>query len=152
MNVEKWKVVFYPLTLWLILAFVAFIFGFTSAPDLAQVALLSGSMFPFITAFGYGLWVGGWSHKEFKLKGAIINAFLVAFTVGLIKLLLTMILINNSPTFVTYVTSLYSANATVGEPIINLSISTLLGEIFVAIPAAAAAFTFASANAARKRR
>lgn len=149
MKVEKWRVIFYPLTIWLIFKFVAFLFGFTSAPDLAQGALLGGSSFPGLTALAIGLWIGAWSGRDFKLEGTLLNAFLVSFTVGFVELLLTIILINNSPTFVTYVTSLYSANSTVSAPIINLTISTWVGGMFTAISAAAAGYVFVST---RRRR
>jgi hypothetical protein len=142
MIAEKWKkAIFYPLTLWLLFTIIAFLFGFSAWPDITQMVLLSAS-FPFFIAFAMGLWIGAESKNEFSFYVALQNAFIVSFVVGIIDVLLTIILINNSPTFVVYSTTLYQAKLAVPMPIIDLVVSTWLGGIFVCLPASAASYTF----------
>lgn len=143
MSIEAYKqTIFYPLTLWLLFTVVGVIFGYTNFPDIANQMLLNNSA-PYFIAVGFGLWIGAAASKDtFGLRGTVINAFIVSFVVGLSVLVATIMLINTSPIFVTYATSIYARYATVNEPIMNLAVSTMFGDMFVALPAAAAAHLF----------
>ncbi len=137
MSFGKWKAVLYPLIVWLSYKFVAFLFGYSAWPDISQLALLSDSL-PFFTSVLFGLWIGAASHKDFKLFGAMANAFIVSFIVGLSILVFTVILINTSSIFLAYSTSLYySSTQAVGSSLMNLAVSTWLGDLFLVVPAAA---------------
>jgi hypothetical protein len=133
------RAVFYPLTIWLVFDLIAFGFGFTAFPDLSKAFLLS-DVTPLFLATMFGLWIGAESYDISGLAGAARNAITVSFTVGLIIILLTLMLINGSPIFLTYVSSVYSNNLSVQAPILNLSLSTWIGNIFVSTIAALAGF------------
>lgn len=140
MQFKRWEPVLIPMTLWIAFKVVAFLFGFTPWPDIAQLALL-GNTYPFISALGFGLWIGAASRDKFTLSSAIRNAFMVAFVVGFMELLLAVILINSSQSFVAYATSVYpQLQDEVGVPMINLVVSTWIGGMFVIVPAAAAGY------------
>ncbi len=131
----KWAIA-YPLAAWLVFYFIAFVTGFTPWPDLSQALLLSDTE-PFFTAIMIGLWIGIESHRTFDLKGAIINSFLVSLIVGLAVIALTATLVNHSQIFLTYSVSIYSRYVVSNtQPILNLALSTLAGNIFVAVPGA----------------
>jgi hypothetical protein len=139
MHLEKWKPLFYLLTCWIALKLIAFLFGFTPWPDIAQLALMGGT-YPVMVAFGFALWVGATSHDAFTLPETVRNAVMIAFLVGCAELMLTVILVNNSQSFVTYVTALYPLETGMSIPFLNLVISTWVGGIFISIPASAAAY------------
>ncbi len=140
MNVKKWWPVLFPMTVWLLFKVISFLFGFTPWPDLSQLALL-GETYPFITAFAFGIWIGAASHKDFSLGATLRNAIMIAFIIGIAELLLTIILINTSQSFLTYVASIYTQIVgDTGISIIDLVISTWVGGMFVTVPAAAAAY------------
>jgi hypothetical protein len=132
---------------------MAFLFGFSAWPDITQMVLLAAT-YPFLIAFVFGLWIGAESKHEFSFYVALQNAFIVSFAVGVVQVLLTIILINNSPLFVVYSTTLYQSRLAEPMPIIDLVVSTWLGGIFVCLPAAAASYTFLfkSQNRARSAR
>lgn len=141
MNLEKWKPIFFPVTLWLSFKVIAFFLGFTDWPDLASSSLIGASSAA-ISPLAFGLWIGVMSHKNFKLGATLRNALVVGLLVGFTELLLTLILINSSPGFVSYVTSIiYNAGRQYGaSPIINLVVSKWLGDMFLAMASSAAGY------------
>jgi hypothetical protein len=149
---KRWKrAVIYPLTLWIVFLILAFLLGFTSWPNITQMSLL-GDAFPSIIGIAFGLWIGAESKNEFSFAGALQNAFIVSFLVGMIELLLTIVLINNSPLFVTYSTAVYHNRETVPMPLIDLVVSTWIGIIFVCLTASAASYSFLSRSHREHRR
>jgi hypothetical protein len=153
MNIDKWrKPILIPLTVWLTFKVIAFLFGYTPWPDITQLALF-GTTFPFISAFGFGLWIGSSSREKFSLSGAVRNAFIVAFLIGFVEMLLTIMLVNTSPSFVSYAISVYprlQQGIDADIPLLNLVISTWLGGLFVIMPASAAAYSLVEKD--KKRR
>jgi hypothetical protein len=143
MDLKKLKPLLYPLSFWLVFKLVAFLFGFSPWPNIAELALL-GDTYPFISAFGFGLWIGAISNNNgFKLSVAIRNAIMVAFIIGFVEMLLTIILINSSPSFVTHVTLMFPTDiGSSNVPLLDLVISTWVGGMFVIIPACAGAYSF----------
>lgn len=153
MNVAKYKnVVIYPLTLWLIIYIISFLFGYTEYPDLTQQAMLNDAS-PFIMAIAFGFWIGSESRNSgFNFHQTMANTLIVSFVVGAVAVLLTVVLINTSPVFLTYATQFYAKANTVTAPIINLVVSTWGGNIFTAVPAAAAAYSFLNATNNKKKK
>ena len=128
-----------PMLLWLSFIVISFFFGFTSYPDLAQQQMLSNSA-PFIITFAFGLWIGAESFRNFSFRMTLFNAFIVSFIVGLVTVLLTSLLVNDSGIFLTYATSIYSKTTVVSTPLIDLAISTAISNIFTALASTAAAY------------
>ena len=143
------RAVFYPLTAWLVFDLIAFLFGFTVFPDLSKAFLLS-DVTPLFLSVSFGLWVGSESQGNFSIAGAARNAFIVSFVAGMVIVLFSVLLINYSPTFVTYVSSVYTNNFSVQQPIADLSISTWVGNVFVSTIAAVAIFTIITKSKAKK--
>ena len=135
--------VVYPVVVWAAFLLLSFLFGFTSYPDLAQQTLLSNSA-PFILTFAFGFWVGAESFKNFSFGMTLINATVVSVIAGILTILLTFLLVNNSSIFLAYATSVYSKTTIINSPLINLAISTALGNIFVALASSAAAYKLLS--------
>jgi apolipoprotein N-acyltransferase len=148
MNLKKWKPFFYILTAWITLKLIAFVFGFTPWPDIAQLALMGGT-YPIIVAASFALWIGASSHDNFTLPRAVRNAVIAAVVIGSVELLLTVILLNNSPSFVTYVTAMYPLESNMDVPFLNLVISTWVGGIFLSIPTSATAYLLMGRNKKR---
>ena len=136
---KKWGVIVYLTAIWLVFKIIAFFFGYTPYPDITQLALL-GQTYPFITALGFGLWIGAAARDSFKLTSTVTVALAVSFIVGLVVTVLTLTLASTSPTFVSYAIAVYPARTGVGSPFFNLAISTWFGGICVTVPAAAAAY------------
>ena len=139
----------YPLILWVVFLAISFLFGFTSYPDLAQQQLLSNGA-PFIITFAFGFWIGAESYKSFGFAMTMFNAFIVSTIAGIVTILFTDLLINNSGIFLTYTTSIYSRTTIINAPFVNLAISTCIGSIFVAIAAAAAIYSLLSLTVPKK--
>ena len=139
----------YPLVLWVVFLTISFLFGFTSYPDLAQQQLLSNGA-PFIITFAFGFWIGAESYKNFNFAMTLFNAFIVSTIAGIMTILFTDLLINNSGIFLTYTTSIYSRTTIINAPFVNLAISTCIGSIFVAIAAAAAIYSLLSLTVPKK--
>ena len=74
----------------------------------------------------------------------LINATVVSVIAGILTILLTFLLVNNSSIFLAYATSVYSKTTIINSPLINLAISTALGNIFVALASSAAAYKLLS--------
>jgi hypothetical protein len=137
------RAIIYPLALWLVFELIAFGFGFTPYPNITKACLLSDTS-PLFLSIMFGLWIGGESTDAFNKASAARNAIIVAFVIGMVINLLMLSLISNSPVFLTYVTSVYTNNLSVQTPILNLSLSTWIGNIFVTSIAALAGFTLVS--------
>ncbi len=148
MQLKKWKPLFYVLTCWVVLKLAAFAFGFGPWPDIAQLALMGG-VYPFLIAFSFAMWIGAASHDDFSLGEAVRNAVMASFLIGCVELMLSLILINNSASFVTYVTAVYPLEMNMDIPFLNLVIATWIGGIFLSIPASA--FAYLAMGRARKR-
>jgi hypothetical protein len=140
-----WKVVAYPLALWLAFYVVAFVFGYTDFPDTAKDMLL-GNAIPATIAFLFGLWIGIESSVyDFSFAENFLAALVVAFTVGVIVVLMTVTLINTSHIFLTYSLASYSSVAGVlNEPLLNLAISTWIEDGFTALIASVVSFSLLS--------
>jgi len=131
-----------PFVLWFVFYVVAFLFGYTEYPDVTQQMMLNNAS-PYFVALAFGLWIGAESYNNgFRVGGAAVNALIASFVVGVFCVLFTIVLINTSQIFLAYAASLYSKAYTVNQPILNLAISTWVGNIFTAIPAAAATCAF----------
>ncbi len=120
MNLEKWKPLFYPLTLWIAYKILAFLFGFTPWPDISTVALLGFNQTA-ATALGFGIWIGAVCYKNFKFGETLRNALVFGVIIGFIEFLLTLILINSSSSFVSYAISYLYNNGIQygGSPLLN---------------------------------
>ena len=139
MNLRKWKSLFYILTAWIALKLIAFIFGFTPWPDIAQLALMGGT-YPIIVAASVRVVDWRVSDDNFTLSQTVRNAVIAAVVIGCVELMLTVILINNSQSFVIYVTGIYPLETNMDIPFLNLVISTWVGGILLSIPASASAY------------
>lgn len=90
---------------------------------------------------GFGLWIGAASSKDFTMFEAIRNATVIAFLVGFVELAFTMILINNSASFVTYITAVYPTQVIgLNIPFQNFVVSTWIYRVFIIVPVTAAAY------------
>jgi multisubunit Na+/H+ antiporter MnhB subunit len=146
----RWAVV-YPLAMWFFINFISFAFGFTPYPDLAQQQLLSNTA-PFILALAFGIWIGAESFNDFSFRMALVNTFVVSVVVGIVTVLLTVLLINNSDVFLAYAISVYARYTIISAPLVDLAISTCIGSIFTALSGAAAAYALLRVRNPRNRR
>ncbi|MFI5412921.1 MAG: hypothetical protein ACHQX1_03445, partial [Candidatus Micrarchaeales archaeon] len=110
MKLEKYKwTVIYPFSLWFFFKVVALIFGFSDYPDVSHEMLLDDTA-PFLPML-FGFWIGAASYGS-GLLAALRNTIVVVFLIGGIATIFLLFLINNSPDFVTYASSIYANAAT----------------------------------------
>ncbi|MGA3020944.1 MAG: hypothetical protein ABSD68_03280 [Candidatus Micrarchaeales archaeon] len=139
MNFKKWKPIISVVLFWVTFKLVSFLFGFSPWPDITQLALLSET-FPFISALGFGFWIGVESYKDFNLMEAIRNSVIIAFLIGCLELTLLVVLVNTSTTFLVYALAIYPTEVNAPIPLLDLVISTWIGGMFIAVPTTAVGY------------
>lgn len=150
MGITKWKLaVIYPLALWFGFKLIALLLGFTSYPDISRELFLDDSA-PFLPML-FGFWIAAATYFQGdKLSKAINNALIVSFVITGVDVVFLLTLVNNAPTFLAYVSSIYTSRLEVVPSLTNLGLSVGIIGIFVATASTIAAYLLIDAIRRKK--
>ncbi len=135
------KAILLPFTIWLLIYLVSFVFGYAPYPDFLELSSVSTP--EIILALFFGLWIGTESFGNYGLPKTLGYAIMVSFIIGFAEVLIAVVLISTSQTFLYFSTYLYTEGMVVA-PIVSIDFGRWLGIILFTVAGTGVGYTFMS--------